>query len=508
MIRLFAMILMAPFWVHFLLAGGVAAFGQYSYDASSKGLAEKMRLAQSAPPPEMAITAFTSDAPRSFPVEVNLRAQVAIEHNVELVKTRNGKSVGERSMYILVAPDAAGDAKLAYGAVILHPSEVDMFADWTAQKVGEGGSLGNLGPILAFDGLRDYPSDTGRIMDALADQGFIAAPNFTYVDPFLKGRAAGLAIKPRDKPFDIAYTYYGAAFFVFLGILKLGLRIRRKGQAPSVTTPIAPAAAVPMAEPQAIEAPAATALANNDFIGALARKAASTDAAKPGQPASAIAQNSKGVMLGGTMRKVAGFGGALALYLVFASFGGSFNIPSVQSLMGTFGLKSEMTEIIMTEAAPISAAETVPLAAPQAQAAPVPQAQTQAVAVPQAQTQAAAVSVAPREAVAAVVPAAKPAPMAVNQGFIRVKAANWIAVVKAQFAQWRTAPPVWLWASLLAAIILMPVLFILRKLPALGRKGAAKSSSVDPFERLLQRRLAEKGRAEKAVMGGMGLLRA
>ena len=159
MIRLFAMILVAPFWVLFLLAGGLVTFGQYSHDAGTKGLAEKMRLAQAAPPVEMAITAFTSDAPRSFPVELNLRAQVAIGQHVELVKTKNDKTVSERAMYILVAPDAAGDAQVAYGAygaVILQPSEVDIFADWAAQKVAKGGGLGSLGPVLTFDGLRDH----------------------------------------------------------------------------------------------------------------------------------------------------------------------------------------------------------------------------------------------------------------------------------------------------------------------------------------------------------------
>lgn len=91
---------------------------------------------------------------------------------------------------------------------------------------------------------------------------------------------------------------------------------------------------------------------------------------------------------------------------------------------------------------------------------------------------------------------------------MQAKTATWTAVAKAQLAQWRTAPPVWLWASLLAAIILMPTLFILRKLLALGRKRGGKRSTLDPYGRLLQRCLAEKGRAEKAVLGGAGLLRA
>lgn len=373
MIRLFAMILVAPFWVHFLLAGGLVTFGQYSHDAGTKGLAEKMRLAQAAPPVEMAITAFTSDAPRSFPVEVNLRAQVAIGQHVELVKTKNGKTVSERAIYILVAPDAAGDAKVAYGAVILQPSEVDIFADWAAQKVAKGGGLGSLGPVRTFDGLRDHPSDADHIMNALANQGFTAATNFTYMDPFLKGRAAGLAIKPRDMPLDIAYAYYGAAKFAFWGILKLRLCFRRDGQGRSRKAQMA--SAMPIAEPQIVEtivALVAPVLASNDCIGALARKVASSNAAKQVQPPSAIvSMTTKGASVGGKVRKLAGFGGALALYLVFVSFGGSFTIPSVQSLKGALELKSGRTEIIMTEAAPVLAADVVAVVVPQGQAAPV-----------------------------------------------------------------------------------------------------------------------------------------
>ena len=182
-------------------------------------------------------------------------------------------------------------------------------------------------------------------------------------------------------------------------------------------------------------------------------------------------------------------------------------MPKAMQFVQGFGAKPAVTEIIMTEPAKTMTAGVAPVAVPQTQAAPVaaPQIQAAPVAVPQ--TQAAPVAVALREPLVTVA-GSKAGSMAVTLGAVRAKAAGWITVAKAQVTQWQAAPPLWLIASLLAAIILLLVLFLLRKMGALGGARSAKATGIDPFERLLQRRLAEKARAEKAVMGGMGLLRA
>lgn len=520
MIRLFGMILMAPFWVHFLLAGGVVGIGHYIHDSGSKGYAEKIRLSQATPPEVMSIIDFQSDAPRSFPVEVNLRAQIAIDHNVNLVRTKNDKTVGERAMYILVAPDAAPDTKVAYGAVILQPSEVDLLGEWAETQVSEGGMLG---PILTFDGLVDHPYDTSHIMDALQNQGFTAAPSFVYVDPFLTGREAGLAIKPRDKPLDIVYTYYIAAFFVLLGVLKFGLRLRRKGQGAAAKPSVAPlAVAAPMAaetisipEPMPAAQTASHALpelASNDFIGALARKAAAS-AAKASQPiklTAAIApDSSKGnrstAARSHKLRGAAGLVSALAMYLVFASFGGSFGLPNVQAVTGFFGSKAAVTEIIMTEVAPVAASALEP--APQTSAPEMLAPEMLVSETPVVQTQAAPAAVAVSDAAAAL-PTATPAKSAMDLVAIQAKATQMFTLAKVQIAYWRAAPPKWLLVSLLAPVLLLLALFILRNMGALRGARSSKLAENDPFERLLRRRLAEKGRAEKPVMMGMGFQRA
>lgn len=487
MIRLFAMVLMAPFWVHLLFAGGVLAFGQYSHDAGAKTYAEKVRLSQVAPPEVVSIVDFKSDAPRNFPVEVNLRAQVAIEHNVQLVKTENGKTDSERAMYILVDPDAPSGAKVAYGAIVLDPSEIDLFSDWAAQQVYTGGALG---PILTFGGLRQQPYDKSHILNALKNQGFTAAKGFTYVDPFLKGREAGLAILPRDEPAQMIYTYLIAAAFGLMGLLKIGLRLRRKGKV-SAAAPI-------VAQAQAFAAPedgapsiapevgfvAKPELARNDFIGALARKSATAALAQAAQTPSAIvpansAFDKFAVIKRERVRGMAAFGGALALYMVFANFGGALEMTSMRSVMGFFGAKPQVGEITMTAFVPTPASQvpiTLPVAAPN--------------------------TTAPKNAVVTS------GLMEMEMGWVKANIAELITVARAQMGPWRNAVPLWLMACIIAFTIAVSVLFSLRKMGA-GRGGkVVKLPDNDPFERLLQRRLAEKARAEKKVMGGMALLRA
>ena len=64
-------------------------------------------------------------------------------------------------------------------------------------------------------------------------------------------------------------------------------------------------------------------------------------------------------------------------------------------------------------------------------------------------------------------------------------------------------PAGWLFAALILAAL--AVLAVLAK----GRKASQSSrAKMDPFERLLQRRLAEKAHAEHDAMNGAGLLRA
>lgn len=513
MIRLFAMVLMAPFWVHFLLAGGVVGAGYLLYDAETKGYAEKVRLAQSAPPELMSIVDFHSDAPRSFPVEVNLRAQIAIRHNVNLVKTKNGRTVGERSLYILVAPDAPSDTKVAYGAVILHPFEVSKFIEWAERQDKVGGPMG---PVLTFDGLRDHPYDTSHILSALNDQGFIAAKDFTYVAPFLSGREAGLAIKAGDAPVDLKLDYYIAAFFVFLGVLKIGLRLRPKGRAVAEAGPAAGAAAKPrsaqaIAQTEGVVVQSSQslpselpALASNDFIGALSRKAAAASgsagvaagvAAKTPWSASAPAFGQAtrlrpAVASGGGMlarittairlklRNAVGLAGALILYLMFSSFGGSFGMPSNVLSMGGAGTTPVVTEVTMTEFAPIP----TPVAVSTAPAADAAQ-QPQTVAEVQKPNAAEALPVTARQV-------------------------SMIDRVKVQIAQLLAAPPMWLLATLMGTILALIGAMILPKTGMMRSRRAAKGAVIDPFERLLQRRLAEKARAETVTMAGSGLHRA
>lgn len=501
MARLFVLILLGPFWVHFLLAGGVIAFGLYQHDLDSKAYAEKQRLAQSAPPEVVSITDFKSDAHPSLPVELNLRAQIAIEHSIQLVETKNGKSVRERAMYILLAPDAAEDAKVAYGAVVLYPSEVALFVDWAEQRVAADGASGAFGPILTLDGLRGDPFEKSHILDALKNRGFTAGEGFTYIEPFLTGREAGLAIRKRDEPLKLAYFYYAAAVFALMGVMKLGLRFRGAGTVLGAVPPKMPAtkpnvasASAPLASPSVGGGAAVHANNANDFIGALTRRAEAAAQPSPKMPPATVSGRSIGERMGGgfgrTMRKVAALGVAVVMYLLFMSYSDTMGVPSMVSLVGGKGQPAgvPVAVAVATEAVATALDTTGSIAA-----SPVTVADKPDVSPAAAGVQTGGVT-------------------AFDQAFDRAavlaKATLWATGVSAkaavQLGVWRAALPLWLVASVLAGLILVPAVFMLRRFGA----GTARKSEMDPYERLLQRRMAEKARAEKAMIGGLGMQRA
>lgn len=508
MARLFLLILMAPFWVHFLLAAGVITFGHHQHDLEAIGYAEKLRLAEASPPDMMPITAFTSDAPRTRPVEVNLRAQIAIQHNVQLVKTRKGKTVGERSMYILVAPDAVDGDKTAYGAVVLDPSQVDDFVAWVMQTQlmgeGTGNSQGVMGPVLNFSGLIDWPADQSHIREAIINQGLTPAKKLIFVTPFLNGRAAGLAITKRDEPLNLIYTYYFAGFFVLMGVLRFALRLRKRAKPAAASAPLASVAAAPATAPQVETTRSAlppepvrvvaSAKPDIDFIGALARKRqadAEPVMVKPELSPVIVSSPSlgdrvggaNGGMLGRLARKAGGVAVAMILYLLVMNFSSSMGLPSDVSLTGQNAPQVEAPMAVATAPSVPTSPVEVPTAAPLG-----PIAETGTPAAPQVEPAAIVEPVAASGA-------QKPKTAVISAAFEFA----W-AKVKAQLLVWQAAPPLWLIAAILAVLIFVPALILLRGMISSGTRRL--DQKMDPFERLLQRRLADQARMNGTVMGG------
>lgn len=492
MIRLLMSLFFAPFWVHFLLAGGIAGLGAYVTFAETESRAEIARMANEAAPEAVPIEAFSSDKRFYLPVEVNVSAQIAMDHKVRLVETTNGKTTSERLMFILLAPDASAEARTAQGAVILHPDELEAFAAWATLKTLMGGREGAQGPVMQLDGMVDSPSDKSHIKTALKNQGYTAAKDFLYIAPFLEGRAAAFAKELEGEPLTLAPFLKFASVFVLAGVLRLLFRLLMGGKTRAVVakanpTPMPPAPnASQMPVVDLPKPPMGAAARDNDFIGALARKK-QAELASPDLPPAAkappviVSSKSLSEKLGGTLgsgmggfaRKAGGFAAAIVLYLFIMNFSGSFGLPGAVSLMG---------DRLPQPEAPVAVANA-PDASAVMKAAPVVQTPDPA-AEPAAPIQAQAASPAPQSTLA----------------FLADRFAHSWGKLKAQFLLWQAAPPLWLIATILGALIFVPALILLQSMMRTGSRQ--KDTKIDPFERLLQRRLAEQARMDRGAVGG------
>ncbi|MGB8811634.1 MAG: hypothetical protein WCC57_00455, partial [Paracoccaceae bacterium] len=249
--RLFLLIFVAPFWLQFIFAGGLAYFGYTLQETHAERIAHRAELLQAAPPATMEIAAFNQKYASDTPTEVSVTAQIAVEHNTRLVRKRNFITVGEDVLYVLVDADAPADETVARGAIVVDPDQVDALVDW---MVTNAAGLGQGGPVVKVDGLLDYGTQNSMVSDALADQGMTKGPNFFFVAPYIEGRAAALAVKPGEAMDGGMPVYYAALFFALLGVAKLYFRRRNGGPKADKTKP----ATIGMAEPvqRPVEQPA------------------------------------------------------------------------------------------------------------------------------------------------------------------------------------------------------------------------------------------------------------
>ena len=505
MLRVIAFLFFAPYWLHFIVAAGLAFGGNYVLDSAKKADARRIAIAAQPQPAVQAIEDFTPTGGKRGLEEVNLRAEMIPADSIALIeRDKSGTVKREYILHLFFAADAAADAggrtgeRRAYAGVVVRKADQDKFGQWMQAQWLKGGGQSGDGPIFDIEGFKQSPLGESLARKGMEKYGVERSKDFFYISPFYKGRAVGVAYTSRDLEATAnAIAYYYPAFALLLtGFLRLlwvrtiGKRAaaRKLAAKPAVVQPAAVPQPVPEAAP-VMRAP----LQSNDFIGAIsARKAeAEAVAAKAAGPA-IVSSRSLGARLGGgfgkTLRKVAGFAVALVLYALFMNFNGSSGFPAAISLMSDKGHKLE---------APLAVAPVVVDMA-------VPQGETAAVEAETAVAVEPVVSAAAPQAVA--VGALKD--VAMDPAAILATAKQWAAdlgpELAAQSALWRAQPPLGLVAGLGGIAFALLALIMLRRKGA----GAARKAEMDPFERLLQRRLAEKAHAEKAMMGGLSVQRA
>jgi hypothetical protein len=187
---------------------------------------------------------------------------------------------------------------------------------------------------------------------------------------------------------------------------------------------------------------------------------------------------------------------ALVLYLVAMNFSGSMGMPNVMSLMGANEPQAGMAVATSPSAEPRLTIASEAITSMAAVQKPAP--------VAMLRDEGNVIMLSPEPLMAKPVAATGPATgggVAEMLAQVSAWATGAIAKVSAQLTIWQTALPLWLIAALAAGLVFLLAAFMLSYMSA----GRGQKTAVDPFERLLQRRLAEKARdADRRMMcGGM-----
>jgi predicted anti-sigma-YlaC factor YlaD len=221
--RLVFALLLGPFWLQFLCAGGLFWLGYTFQTSTADRVAAAAALLQQAPPETVDIAAMTTAYDHHVATEVSVRAQIALSHNTRLIHKTNFITTGEDVLYVLVDPDASLFGTVARGAIVIDADEVDLVSDWVAENAV---TFGGDGPVLDVTGLLSDSVHSGMVNDALADQGMTKGPDFFYITPHFQGRVASLTPKPYAGFLAGLPVYAVALFFLLLGSVKFVLARR------------------------------------------------------------------------------------------------------------------------------------------------------------------------------------------------------------------------------------------------------------------------------------------
>ncbi len=224
--RLIFMLLLGPFWVQLLFAGGLGTLGYVLQSSEAVRIAAAADLLQSDAPPTTPIADMRQDYVPDGATEVSVTAQIALSHNTRLIRTTYFITTSEQLLYVLVDPDATASTDIARAAIVFDPDDLDRVTDWIAENAE---TFGGAGPVLTVTGLVSGGSQVGMVSDALSDQGMTKGPDFFYITPHFEGRVAALTPKPYAAFMHALWVYAIATAFLLLGAIKFA---RRRPSAP------------------------------------------------------------------------------------------------------------------------------------------------------------------------------------------------------------------------------------------------------------------------------------
>jgi hypothetical protein len=259
MLRLVILMLAAPFWTHFLFALGCIYLGFTTEQRRHEVFDARAEVLQQAQPQVIPVQEFRSAAPSHIPVEVHISAQSGFGDGIKLTKTKSGRTVTDATLILIYSEDAGVADRMVRAAIIVPKDRDAQYRAMATQMVEDAFVRGAPG-VLHFEGLRAFPSERSLATKAMDKYSLKTAPHFFYIDPFLDGRAAGLDFAQGDRFVPSMLSYSPAAMFFFIGIAKFFWR-RRFGAKPPRVRGTSQEASTTVAAP--LQSPASAPLPQN-----------------------------------------------------------------------------------------------------------------------------------------------------------------------------------------------------------------------------------------------------
>ena len=176
-----------------ILEGGLSLQNSIEKDNTER------ELALSHPQPDVtSLDTFSKESDIHLAKEVNVLARLNTDYNYELVQTSNKYADKTRYMFVFFCPNQTNAANTARAAVIVKEDEKNLFLELiTKQRLGAyiADTSGADDPINTFTiaELHDRNPDLKKLaIKAFEEVGLKRSSDFIYIEPFLKGRQAGL----------------------------------------------------------------------------------------------------------------------------------------------------------------------------------------------------------------------------------------------------------------------------------------------------------------------------
>jgi len=222
-----SLFLRLPWPAYLLLATGLAWLGM---DAARETEARNEQIAlalRNAPPVAVEVEDLPPLAPGDRVGEVNVRAQIDPDLNTHFTFRGSHGADGESYVYILVATDAQNGVRAALAAIELSATEKALFVqNMSSADIARGA----VGPVVPIAGLRS--GSDGHAQDVLKKNGWVAAPGFTMIEPFLGMRETELRRRIAD-PAETRNTILCFAGFMVAMAIGRFLLMRNRAAAPA-----------------------------------------------------------------------------------------------------------------------------------------------------------------------------------------------------------------------------------------------------------------------------------